>query len=229
MVGNGYGTVALLRRSLLDGPTRPGRQEIPIGCCSARLRVSGARIVSVPLPLVTKEGSRARLERTSPPATGRADGASSDPRTHLVRPGRWRGVSRVAGAHEADAPAPVRSEAMKRRRVAVVASEVLGMPGTGGPGTADSLLALALARHGDQVDILVAPGREIELTREWERRYEAAHVNVRPLEDRLRVRPSFLWPTATVFDALRGDPPMSSSPTIGVGSPTRHCGHASSA
>ena len=96
---------------------------------------------------------------------------------------------------------------MKRRRVAVVASEVLGMPGTGGPGTADSLLALALGRQGYQVDILVAPGREIELTREWERRYAAAQVNVRPLEDRPRVRPPFLWPTATVFDALRGDPP----------------------
>jgi glycosyltransferase involved in cell wall biosynthesis len=97
---------------------------------------------------------------------------------------------------------------MSGRRVTVVASEVLGVPGTGGPGTADSLLAVALGRHGHRVDLLVAPGRAVgELTGRWERTYAAAGVRVRPLEIRRRVRPQFLAPAAAVLDALRADPP----------------------
>jgi hypothetical protein len=45
LLGNGYGTVALVRRSLLHD-----EQAWPL---LARLSLSGARIVSVPLPLVT--------------------------------------------------------------------------------------------------------------------------------------------------------------------------------
>ena len=50
---------------------------------------------------------------------------------------------------------------MSARRIAIVASELLGRPGTGGAGTADSLLAVALGRHGHAVELLVASGREI--------------------------------------------------------------------
>jgi glycosyltransferase involved in cell wall biosynthesis len=97
---------------------------------------------------------------------------------------------------------------MSGRRVTVVASEVLGVPGTGGPGTADSLLAVALGRHGHRVELLVAPGRAVgELTGRWERTYTAAGVRVRPLEVRRRVRPQFLAPDVAVLDALRADPP----------------------
>ncbi|OAI54485.1 hypothetical protein AYO48_04975 [Gaiella sp. SCGC AG-212-M14] len=97
---------------------------------------------------------------------------------------------------------------MTSRRITVVASEVLGVPGTGGPGTADSLLAVALGRHGHRVEVLVAPGREIgRLNPEWERIYDAANVHVRPLHYGLRVRPPFLAATAEVFETLRHDPP----------------------
>jgi glycosyltransferase involved in cell wall biosynthesis len=96
---------------------------------------------------------------------------------------------------------------MTSRRITVVASEALGMPGIGGPGTADSLLALALARSGHRVDMLVAPGREITpIAPEWERRYAEADVTVRRLEP-TRVKPDFLAPSASVLAALRRDPP----------------------
>jgi hypothetical protein len=61
LLANGYGTVALLRRSLLCdiGTTRPvvGDHDWPL---LARLNAAGARVVSVPLPLVA---------RTAPPGT----------------------------------------------------------------------------------------------------------------------------------------------------------------
>ena len=94
------------------------------------------------------------------------------------------------------------------RRITVVASEVLGVPGTGGPGTADSLLAVALGRHGHHVELLVAPGREVgQLNSDWEAIYAAANVRIRPLHYRLDVQPQFLAATAEVFAALRLDPP----------------------
>ena len=94
------------------------------------------------------------------------------------------------------------------RRVAVAASELLGVPGTGGPGTADSLLAVALARHGYHVELLLAPGREIEpLSPEWRRAYDASGVRVRHLADQLGVRPLFLGPASAILEALRADPP----------------------
>jgi glycosyltransferase involved in cell wall biosynthesis len=97
---------------------------------------------------------------------------------------------------------------LTRRRVAVVASEILGAPGTGGAGTADSLLAVALGRHGHEVELLVAPGREIgRLSPEWERIYGDAGVQVRPLESRAHVRPPFLGPTTEVLRALQADAP----------------------
>ena len=97
---------------------------------------------------------------------------------------------------------------MTTRRITVVASEILGMPVTGGPGTGDSLLALALGKHGHDVELLVAPGRDVNaLASEWKDAYAAAKVRVRPaLEDR-SVRPVFLAPAARIHAALRTDPP----------------------
>jgi glycosyltransferase involved in cell wall biosynthesis len=97
---------------------------------------------------------------------------------------------------------------MTPRRITVVASEILGVPGTGGPGTGDSLLAIALGRHGHDVELLVAPGRDVSrLSTEWSARYAAANVRVRPLSDDGSVRPPFLAPTAHVYDGLKRDPP----------------------
>jgi glycosyltransferase involved in cell wall biosynthesis len=90
---------------------------------------------------------------------------------------------------------------MTRRRVSVVTSELLGLPGTGGPGTADSLLALALARNGHEVELLIAPGRDISgLSPEWQQTYAAANVRLRPLQDDGSVHPAFLAPSAHVYD-----------------------------
>jgi O-antigen biosynthesis protein len=97
---------------------------------------------------------------------------------------------------------------MTRRRITVVASEVLGRVGTGGAGTADSLLAVALARHGHEVRLLVATGRRIlPLNEEWTERYAAAGVKVQALETLPSVRPDYLRPPFEVLQALRADPP----------------------
>ena len=94
------------------------------------------------------------------------------------------------------------------RRVTVVASELLGRAGTGGAGTADSLLAVALGRHGHDVELLVASGRDIgSLNASWRDRYESAGVNVRVLEPISGVRPTYLAPTLGVQDALRARVP----------------------
>jgi glycosyltransferase involved in cell wall biosynthesis len=97
---------------------------------------------------------------------------------------------------------------MRSRRVAVVATEVLGLQGAGGPATADSLLALALARHGHSVELVVAPGRDLtRLGPQWRSRYADAGVEVRPLSETTAVIPSFLAPPWHVHEALRSRPP----------------------
>ena len=99
-------------------------------------------------------------------------------------------------------------DALSHRRVTVIASEILGVPGTGGPGTADSFLALALGRHGHDVELLVAPGRDISgLNPEWRQTYAESNVRVRPVAEGRTVRPSFLAPAWHVYNALRTDPP----------------------
>jgi glycosyltransferase involved in cell wall biosynthesis len=96
---------------------------------------------------------------------------------------------------------------MNGRRITLVASELLGRAGTGGAGTADSLLAVALGRHGHEVELLVASGREIgELSPEWTDAYAAAHVSVRVLERLEGVRPPYLAPALEVYRALRDEP-----------------------
>jgi hypothetical protein len=61
---NCYGTVALIRRGVLTGGT--GRWPVegdPDWPLLARLSSAGARIVSVPLPLVTRRASPGSLDR----------------------------------------------------------------------------------------------------------------------------------------------------------------------
>jgi glycosyltransferase involved in cell wall biosynthesis len=97
---------------------------------------------------------------------------------------------------------------MTPRRITIVASELLGRAGTGGAGTADSLLAVALGRHGHQVELLIASGREIgPLSRAWTAIYESAGVDVRVLEPSRGIRPPYLAPPLEVFEALREKPP----------------------
>jgi O-antigen biosynthesis protein len=97
---------------------------------------------------------------------------------------------------------------MTPRRITVVASEPLGRAGTGGAGTADSLVAVALGRRGHDVELLIASGREInQLSPGWTAVYEAAGVDVRVLDRRPGVRPDHLAPTLEVFHALRERPP----------------------
>src|SRR5438034_531291 len=97
---------------------------------------------------------------------------------------------------------------MAGRKVTIVGSELLGRPGTGGAGTADSLLAVALGRHGHAVELLVASGRDIGmLGPEWTRRYDDAGVAVRVLEPTTSIRPSYLAAPFEVLAALREAPP----------------------
>ena len=97
---------------------------------------------------------------------------------------------------------------MNPRRITIVASELLGRAGTGGAGTADSLLAVALGRHGHHVELLIASGREIgPLRPAWTRIYESAGVTIRVLEGQPRVRPPYLAPTLEIFHALRENSP----------------------
>jgi len=57
LLGNGYGTVALVRRSLLEGETTDPRWPL-----FAKLSASGARIVSVPIPLVSSGAPPAKVD-----------------------------------------------------------------------------------------------------------------------------------------------------------------------
>jgi glycosyltransferase involved in cell wall biosynthesis len=81
------------------------------------------------------------------------------------------------------------------------------MRGAGGAGTADSMLAVALGRHGHQVELLVAPGRDVQLTPAWARTYESAGVRIRALPPEDEIRPQFLAPTMAVLRAIREEPP----------------------
>jgi glycosyltransferase involved in cell wall biosynthesis len=97
---------------------------------------------------------------------------------------------------------------MSGRRIAIVASELLGRAGTGGAGTADSLLAVALGRRGHRVELLVASGREIgPINPGWMEIYESAGVGIRNLEPMRGVQPGYLAPTYEIFHAVRDDPP----------------------
>ena len=112
---------------------------------------------------------------------------------------------------------------MTARRVTVVASELLGRAGTGGAGTADSLLAVALGRHGHDVELLIASGRDIgELDAEWSRTYREANVRIRVLERLPGVRPVYHAPGYEVLQALR-----ERAPDVVIADDWRGLAHAS--
>jgi glycosyltransferase involved in cell wall biosynthesis len=97
---------------------------------------------------------------------------------------------------------------LSSRRVTIVASELLGGPDTGGAGTADSLLAVALGRHGHDVELLIASGRPIgSINDRWRDIYASAGVHIRRVDSMPGVRPRFLAPPFEIFHALRERPP----------------------
>ena len=116
VVGNGYGTVALLRRSLLDDPTSPWPTDDPDWLLLARLRGSGARIVSVPLPLVTQTRQPGTLERNPPGALLVAE------QYERVLPDELRSLARLAAGLAADVrrPTPAFTPRLARRAVHVL-------------------------------------------------------------------------------------------------------------
>jgi glycosyltransferase involved in cell wall biosynthesis len=96
---------------------------------------------------------------------------------------------------------------MAGRRVTIVGSELLGRPGTGGAGTADSLLAVALGRHGHEVELLIASGREIgTISDEWMQIYGSSGVRIRLLDAVPNVRPPYLARSLEVLRALSDEP-----------------------
>jgi hypothetical protein len=62
-LSNAYGTVGLYRRDVLDDLSGQWPARDPDWPLLARLNVSGARIVSVPLPLVTRSAEPGSVER----------------------------------------------------------------------------------------------------------------------------------------------------------------------
>jgi glycosyltransferase involved in cell wall biosynthesis len=65
VLANDYGTVALLRRSLVDGMTTPWPAADPDWPLLARLSAAGSHVVSIPRPLVTRTLRPGTLERHS--------------------------------------------------------------------------------------------------------------------------------------------------------------------
>jgi hypothetical protein len=104
-LSNGFGRVALIRRSLLDDlilewPT----EQDPDWPLLARLAISGARTVSVPLPLVLRSRRPGAVEE------GREDALLVVRQLELALPDSLRGIARIAAGLAADSatgePAP---------------------------------------------------------------------------------------------------------------------------
>src|SRR5262249_29114254 len=160
-------------------PRSTGVRVAQAGCASRA--AATARAPAVALERATTHSSGASAGRDFPNVAGVRDVRRAPP-TMFSTVGR----DRAMGANE-------------DRRIAIVASELLGRPGTGGAGTADSLLAVALGRHGYLVDLIVASGREIgELNPEWTSIYESAGVKITVLERSTDIKPTFLAPTYEV-------------------------------
>ena len=102
---NGYGTVALIRRSLLGDI----EADWPL---LARLSLGGARIVSVPVPLVTRSAEPGNLERDP------ADALLVAERFERALPDSLRSLARLAAglaaAARPPAPAPVSRPSLRR-------------------------------------------------------------------------------------------------------------------
>jgi glycosyltransferase involved in cell wall biosynthesis len=109
---NGYGTVALIRRSLL------GDKDVVDWPLLARLSVSGARVVSVPAPLVTSSTRPSSLDRDPANALRVAevfDRALPEALRSLAR----LATGLAAAAAEPD-PAAIRAKRRPRRRAAIL-------------------------------------------------------------------------------------------------------------
>jgi glycosyltransferase involved in cell wall biosynthesis len=96
-----------------------------------------------------------------------------------------------------------------RRRITLVAVEILGYVRTGGLGTATSHLAVALARRGHDVEVLyVGPPPTAPIEPEWAALYEQAGVAVRLLpRTGVAVEPSYFQQLRDTELALRETPP----------------------
>jgi glycosyltransferase involved in cell wall biosynthesis len=94
------------------------------------------------------------------------------------------------------------------RRVTVVAHELLGIRPAGGMGTAMSFLALALARMGHSVEILLGFDAPSSLEADWEAAYTRAGIEVRRAPPSAeQVEPwHFVHPHSTAL-GLQADPP----------------------
>jgi glycosyltransferase involved in cell wall biosynthesis len=94
------------------------------------------------------------------------------------------------------------------RRVTLVANELRGFYPAGGMGTATTFLALALARLGHTIEILVSwqAGRPIDPY--WQGMYEQAGIGIRRVrESGEEVEPAHFAVPRNVELALRADPP----------------------
>ena len=96
VLANGYGTVALLRRSLVGEVTSPWPAADPDWPLLARLSAAGSRIVSIPRPLVTRSLPPGTLERHS------ADALLVVQELEQRLPGRLRSLARLTAGLAAE-------------------------------------------------------------------------------------------------------------------------------
>jgi glycosyltransferase involved in cell wall biosynthesis len=116
LLANGYGTVALLRRALLDDVATEwpvaGDPDWPL---LARLSALGARVVSVPLPLVRRAARPGALERDP------SDALLVVEALERAMPGQLRMIARLATGLAAEAqgeqPAPAAGLRPRLRRL----------------------------------------------------------------------------------------------------------------
>jgi O-antigen biosynthesis protein len=92
------------------------------------------------------------------------------------------------------------------RRITVVAHEVRGIHPAGGMGTATTFLALALARIGHSVELLLGKDSPASLDPYWERLYERAGIRLRRAPQ-TECEPWYFVHARSIELALRDDPP----------------------
>jgi glycosyltransferase involved in cell wall biosynthesis len=115
LLANGYGTVALLRRSLLDGrPSTWPVEDDPDWLLLARLSVEGATIVSVPVPLVTRRSPPGSVERSP------SDALLVVEELERLLPAQLASTARLAAGLAADAQRRPSPPAGLARRIANV-------------------------------------------------------------------------------------------------------------
>ena len=97
----------------------------------------------------------------------------------------------------------------ERKRITLVADEVLGFVRTGGIGTATTFLSVALARMGHEVELLyVADPPTAPMAHDWLQLYDEAGVKIRMLSrSAARIEPPYFGRMRDVEDALASDPP----------------------